>query len=96
MPAALAYIICILIWGSTWFAIKFQLGAVPESVSLTYRFSLAALILAAYILFRRQKMLYPRSVHVWFMALGAAHGCALSGAVRNRASRTLFIPPPVQ
>ena len=39
------YAITVLIWGSTWFAIEFQLGEVAVEVSLVYRFALAAAII---------------------------------------------------
>ncbi|TQV76564.1 EamA family transporter [Aliikangiella marina] len=39
------YATTVLIWGSTWFAIEFQLGEVPVEVSLVYRFALAAAII---------------------------------------------------
>ncbi len=41
----LFYAVTILIWGSTWLAIKFQLGTVDPVVSVAYRFALAALLL---------------------------------------------------
>ncbi|CAH0990940.1 hypothetical protein SIN8267_01041 [Sinobacterium norvegicum] len=39
------YMITVLIWGSTWLAIYFQLGEVAVVVSVFYRFALAALLL---------------------------------------------------
>ena len=36
---------CGLIWGTTWFAITQQLGAVPAVVSVAYRFTLAAALI---------------------------------------------------
>ena len=47
MQGAIFYLLTVLIWGSTWFAIKFQLGVVDASLSLVYRFGLAALLLLA-------------------------------------------------
>ena len=34
MQSSFYYVLAVLIWGSTWFAIRFQLGVVDESVSL--------------------------------------------------------------
>jgi drug/metabolite transporter (DMT)-like permease len=48
VPTSLIYSIVVLIWGTTWYAIKFQLGVVAPEVSLVYRFGLAALCLFAY------------------------------------------------
>ncbi len=41
--------VCSLIWGSTWFAITFQLGVVPPAVSIAYRFGLAAVLLFGWL-----------------------------------------------
>lgn len=48
MPVSAIYAIVVLIWGTTWFAIKFQLGVVAPEISLVYRFALAAICLFAY------------------------------------------------
>ena len=50
------YLTCVLIWGSTWFAIKFQLGEVAAEVSLVYRFSLAAVLLLLYCLLSKRNL----------------------------------------
>ncbi len=42
MPTSLIYPIVVLIWGTTWYVIKFQLGVVEPEISLVYRFGLAA------------------------------------------------------
>jgi drug/metabolite transporter (DMT)-like permease len=36
------YLLTVLIWGTTWIAITFQLGVVPAPVSIAYRFWIAA------------------------------------------------------
>ncbi len=41
-----------LIWGSTWYAITFQLGTVDPLFSVSYRFVLAALLLIGFCLVR--------------------------------------------
>ena len=38
------YLLTVLIWGTTWIAIKLQLGEVALAASIAYRFALAALI----------------------------------------------------
>lgn len=43
MPSPVIYAIVVLIWGTTWYAIKFQLGSVAPEISLVYRFGLAAI-----------------------------------------------------
>jgi drug/metabolite transporter (DMT)-like permease len=47
MENILLYGITVLIWGSTWFAITYQLNVPPE-LSVAYRFFLASVILFAY------------------------------------------------
>jgi drug/metabolite transporter (DMT)-like permease len=53
----------VLIWGSTWLAIKFQLGVVDPSQSVAYRFLLAALMLFAWCVFRRLSLRFGRRAH---------------------------------
>ncbi|HRN50143.1 MAG TPA: EamA family transporter [Anaerolineales bacterium] len=68
MGNTLLYIIPVLIWGSTWLAIKFQLGVVAPELSVAYRFLLGALILFAYSKWRGLNLRFSRSQHA-FMAL---------------------------
>jgi drug/metabolite transporter (DMT)-like permease len=44
------YLLTVLIWGTTWIALKLQLGDVAIPVSIVYRFGLAALVLFAMLL----------------------------------------------
>lgn len=59
----LFYTMTVLIWGSTWLAIKFQLGVVDPSQSVAYRFLLAALMLFAWCVFRRLPLRFDRWAH---------------------------------
>jgi drug/metabolite transporter (DMT)-like permease len=68
MQNALYYTVTVLIWGSTWLAIKFQLGNVPPELSIAYRFSLAAALLFLYSAVRRLPLRFNRRQH-FFMAL---------------------------
>ncbi len=45
-----------LIWGSTWLVIKDQIGSVPPSWSVTWRFVAAAIGMAAVAMFRRETL----------------------------------------
>ena len=71
MQGTVFYLLTVLIWGSTWFAIKFQLGAVDESVSLVYRFGLASLLLIGWCLLKRVSLRFSASEHVAMAAQGA-------------------------
>ncbi len=66
--SASLYLTSVLIWGSTWFAIKFQLGVVAAEVSLFYRFGIAALILLLFCLLSGRGLKYSARQH-GFMAL---------------------------
>lgn len=48
------YLLTVLIWGSTWIAIKYQLGDVSPLVSIAHRFALAGLLIFAWLLARRE------------------------------------------
>ena len=48
------YLLTVLIWGTTWIAIKLQVGAVAIPLSIAYRFSLAALVLFVLLLVSRR------------------------------------------
>jgi len=50
------FITVTLIWGSTWMVIRDQLGVVPPSWSVAYRFGIAALVMLAVALFRRERL----------------------------------------
>jgi len=57
-----------LIWGSTWLAIKFQLGVVDPLISIFYRFFFAAIVLFIYSYFTRLNLKYSAKQHL-IMAL---------------------------
>lgn len=68
MLNATYYLITVLIWGSTWLAIKFQLGVVSPELSVAFRFSLAALLLFIFSVVRRLPLRFTWRQHA-FMAL---------------------------
>ena len=70
MPIWALYIFTVLIWGSSWYGIKEQLGVVAPTVSLAYRFLLAAAILWAFCAVTRRSLRFPLRSHLW-MALQA-------------------------
>ena len=56
MQNTFLYIVTVLIWGSTWLAITFQLGEVAPEWSVAYRFFLASLLLFIYSKLRKLKL----------------------------------------
>ena len=65
------YIITVLIWGSTWIAIKYQLGDVAPEASIVYRFGLAAILLFAYCWFKGLTLRFSLRHHLQFFLFGA-------------------------
>ena len=52
-----------IIWGSTWYAITFQLGTVDPLYSVSYRFMLAGVLLIAYCLIRKISLNFTLQQH---------------------------------
>jgi drug/metabolite transporter (DMT)-like permease len=65
------YLASVLIWGSTWLAITFQLGRVPAEVSVAYRFALASAMLFGWCALRRLRLRYSWREHRWMALQGA-------------------------
>lgn len=65
------YLASVLIWGSTWLAITFQLGRVPPEVSVAYRFALASAILFGWCVARRLRLRFSWAEHRWMALQGA-------------------------
>jgi len=64
------FVACVAIWGSTWLAIKYQLGVVAPEASVAYRFLLASLLLFAYCRARGLSLRFPRRIHAWIALQG--------------------------
>jgi drug/metabolite transporter (DMT)-like permease len=59
MQVIFLYAAVVLIWGSTWIAISYQLGVVAEEVSIAYRFAIGAATLFLYAMLTRQQIRLP-------------------------------------
>ncbi|NIF79279.1 EamA family transporter [Paraburkholderia sp. Cy-641] len=71
----LLYVSTVLIWGTTWIAIKWQLGEVPPPVSIAWRFWIAALLLFALLRVMRRPIWPPRAAWRYLVAQGLALFC---------------------
>ena len=67
---AFLYFIVLLAWGSSWFAISFQLGDVAPQVSIVWRFLLASLLLFIWCFARGLKLSYSWREHINWLLLG--------------------------
>jgi drug/metabolite transporter (DMT)-like permease len=69
------YLLTVLIWGTTWIALKLQLGVVAIPVSIFYRFALAALVLFAILLLSRRLQPVNRRGQLICLAQGLCLFC---------------------
>lgn len=70
MSTSVLYALCVLIWGSTWFAIEYQLEGVAHEYSSFYRFALAAILLWVYCLVKKLPLKFSLIQHLWLVLLG--------------------------
>src|SRR6516225_7327754 len=94
-----------LIWGSTWLAIKYQLGVVAPEVSVAYRFLLGAIVMAAWCAFTRRSLRFGLRSHLFIALQGVlmfglnyvgvywAEQYATSGLVAVLFSTIVFMNP---
>lgn len=64
------FVSTVLIWGSTWFAITFQLGQVPLEWSVAYRFFASAAIMFAFCFATKRSLRFSWRQHRVFVGLG--------------------------
>lgn len=71
----LPFAIVTLIWGSTWIVIRDQLGVVPSTWSVSYRFLVAGLTMTAWALIRGDNWRFDARGWAFAGALGAFQFC---------------------
>jgi drug/metabolite transporter (DMT)-like permease len=93
MSTSALYAICILIWGTTWYAITAQIDVIAPAVGVSLRFGLAAVVLFLVCRLRRIPLRFPARVQALIVAQGLtgfyasyvgvyeAEGCVASGVV---------------
>ena len=64
------YVLTVMIWGSTWLAIEYQLGVVAPEVSVVYRYAAASALLFAWCGARGLGLRFAWRAHVRFALLG--------------------------
>lgn len=69
------YGLTVLIWGTTWIAIKYQVDGVAPELSVAYRFALAAAVVFVWALVARQRLRFALRTHVLLMVMGACMFC---------------------
>jgi drug/metabolite transporter (DMT)-like permease len=62
--------ITVLIWGTTWYAIKLQVGLAPDEVSIFYRTAFAAISLIIWCRIKGYKLSFKLQDHFFLCLLG--------------------------
>ena len=65
----------VVIWGTTWIALKYQVGNVAPELSVAYRFAIAAALVFTWALLSRQRLLFGWRVHLLLVVMGACMFC---------------------
>ena len=68
----LLYLATIMIWGTSWLAIKFQLGSVDPMASVAYRFLLASAISWIFCFFSGRLMVFSTVDHFFMFLQGGS------------------------
>ena len=72
---ALPFMVCTLVWSSTWLVIRYQLGIVPPSWSVAYRFLIACIAMMAYARFAGARLKLTAREHGLAAIYGFAQYC---------------------
>ena len=64
------YSTTVLVWGSTWLFINYQLGVVAPEISVVYRFAMAAVLLFGWSALRGLRLKFSPHAHMRFFLLG--------------------------
>ena len=80
-------------WGTSWIALKAQVGVVAPEVSILWRFMLAALLMWGWVLARGERVRFLGADHLGFAA--AVRACSRSTSpcsitARSRSRRALL------
>jgi drug/metabolite transporter (DMT)-like permease len=65
------FAICVLTWGTTWFAITFQIGHVAPEVGVAMRFALAGAVILGLCVLRQERLRFTPGQHAIFALQGA-------------------------
>ncbi len=64
MSTAALYLAIVLFWGTLFFAVTFQVDAVAPEVSVAYRFALAGVLVLAWCVWRRRRLVFTWRQHL--------------------------------
>ncbi len=64
------YALTVIAWSVSWFAIRLQIGTVPNEVNLVWRFGIATMLMMAWVVTSGRRIGFPLRDHMRFAALG--------------------------
>lgn len=64
------YALTVIAWSLSWFAIRLQVGTVPNEVNLVWRFGIATALMFIWVVASGRRIRFPLREHVRFAALG--------------------------
>jgi len=74
-PSWVLFVVTVLSWGTSWYAIRFQLGEVHPALSVAYRFALASSLMLIFCLGTGRRLRFPASHHVGIALQGLLLFC---------------------
>jgi drug/metabolite transporter (DMT)-like permease len=72
LSVLIPFLVVTLIWGSTWIVIRDQLSVVPPSWSVTYRFTVAGVVILGWAMLRKDSLRLDARGWAFAVALGFA------------------------
>jgi drug/metabolite transporter (DMT)-like permease len=69
LPTSFLYVVTVLIWGTSWYAMEYQL-VIPFELAIIYRFALATAMLVGYCLITGRSLRFSRRDHFFMAAQG--------------------------
>jgi len=69
IPTSFLYVVTVLIWGTSWYAMEYQF-VIPFELAILYRFALATLMLVGYCLITGRSLRFSRRDHLFMAAQG--------------------------
>ncbi len=69
VPISILYLVTVLIWGTSWYAMEYQL-VIPVELAIVYRFALATAMLVGYCLITGRSLRFSRRDHLFMAAQG--------------------------
>lgn len=64
------YALTLFVWGTSWIALKMQIGVVAPEVSVFWRFLFAATLMMGWVAVSRRRFRFPAADHVRFAGMG--------------------------